>query len=261
MPRVLILGLILLVGLATPPTHAADLETKGEALGQLGKAMAVTKRVRAEANFKPEIEPMLARARGVMIIPEFFKGSFIVGGAYGTGLLMVRQPDGSFSPPAFYKVMEGSVGLQIGGQRAEIIMLLMTDKAIRAIMNDQFKASAGVGITVGVLGGNVGTGSTTEIDQDIYFFSLATGLFAGGALEGAVIQPRTDYNHALYGQPVSPDAILFEGRASQPDAAELQTALGTNQLTPAANPDTETRQGAPGPGPVSEQDLSAPTGN
>nr|WP_281354678.1 lipid-binding SYLF domain-containing protein [Roseospira navarrensis] len=120
----------------------------------------------------------------------------------------------------------GSVGLQIGAQDARIILLVMTDAGLQAILKDQFKLEAGANVTFGLYGGGVSTGSTTDVNQDILAFSHSRGIFGGGALEGAVIEPRHDWNAAYYDTPgILPRTILFETPVANPVSRPLIQAL------------------------------------
>lgn len=163
----------------------------------MDEAAITVERVRAE--LKTNIEGPLSNAKAVLVIPSYYKLGFVVGGAYGDGMLLTRQPDGSFGDPAFYRMTSGSIGLQIGMQSAAIIFMIMTEKGLSAVLNDEFKLGANVGMTFGTLGVGAEAATTTNVGKDMLAYSTATGLFAGGALEGAAIKPRKDWNAAVYG--------------------------------------------------------------
>jgi len=122
---------------------------------------------------RPEILPVVEKARGVLIIPELFKGGFIFGAEGGSGVLLVRGSDGSWSSPAFYTLAAGSFGLQAGAQVSETIFALMNDGAINAFMSNEFKLGADASVAVGPLGAGIEASTTTNLDKDIYAFSRA----------------------------------------------------------------------------------------
>lgn len=165
----------------------------------LDEANITVERVRNEHRPSEQIESLLSRARGVLVIPSYYKASFILGGSYGDGVLLVRQRDGGFGDPAFYRMTAGSIGLQAGMQSSAIIFMILTDKGLEAILDDEFKFGANVGISVGSVGAGAEAATTTNIGNDIVAFSVNAGLFAGGSLEGAVVKPRKDWNAAVYG--------------------------------------------------------------
>jgi lipid-binding SYLF domain-containing protein len=73
---------------------------------------------------------LLGRARGVMIIPNLFKGGFIFGGEGGDAVLLVRDAQNNWSSPAFYTLTAASFGLQIGAETAEVVLFLMNQGAV-----------------------------------------------------------------------------------------------------------------------------------
>jgi len=173
----------------------------------------------------PEARQVVEKARGVLIIPELVKGGFILGAEGGSGVLLVRGSDGTWSSPAFYTLLAGSVGLQIGGQVAEVIFALMNDGAVNAFMGNEFKLGGDLSIAVGPLGRGVEASTTTNLGVDIYAYSRAVGLFGGGALEGAKILTRQDLNDEYYGAVAPPREIVMERKFINRNADALRKAL------------------------------------
>ena len=58
---------------------------------------------------------LLRQSAGVAIIPDVTQGGFIIGGRHGRGVIVMRNPDGSWSNPVFLSITGGSIGLQVGG--------------------------------------------------------------------------------------------------------------------------------------------------
>jgi len=168
---------------------------------------------------------LLAKAEGVVVFPGAYRAGFIVGAEYGSGVMLVRQPSGGWSPPAFYALGAGSIGLQIGGQVAETILIVRTRKAAEALVKHQGKVGADLGVTVGTVGGGMEGAVTTNLGADVVVFSYAAGLYAGGSIEGSVLARRKDYNEAYYGPGATPDAILFGQALGNPGADALRQVL------------------------------------
>jgi lipid-binding SYLF domain-containing protein len=179
------------------PAMAAD--DVMDARHVLDESAIAVERVREGTKRGQEMDNNLSNAKGVLVIPSYYKASFILGGAYGDGALLKRLPDGSFGDPAFYRMTSGSIGLQAGMQSSEIVFLILTEKGLEAVMNDEFKIGANVGISVGTVGAGAEAATTTNVGNDIVAYSVNSGLFAGGSFEGAVIKPRKDWNAAVYG--------------------------------------------------------------
>ena len=217
---------------STPPTMVqgsrapADAETLAKARAAVAEATATVRELRNDSGFQTDVSNLLARARAVAVVPSFFRAGFFVGGAYGSTLLLVRDPNGAFSHPAFFTMSAGSLGLQFGIQDARIMLLIMTDDGLNAILQDQFKLEANANVTFGIVGGGISTGSTTDINQDIIAVSHSRGLFGGGALEGALIEPRQDWNAIFYESPgIRPEQIVLQRQVGNPAAIPLIEAL------------------------------------
>ncbi len=165
-------------------------------------------------------------ARGIVVLPSVIKGGFLLGGEGGNGVLLAKTGDGSWSQPAFYVLGAASVGLQMGLQDTEIILVLRSDDAVSAILDHQGKLGADAGVTVGTIGQGAEISTTTNIGVDVLAFANSKiGLFGGAALEGAVLARRVDLNEAYYGRGATPKGILYQGQAHNPQADSLIAAL------------------------------------
>jgi lipid-binding SYLF domain-containing protein len=160
-----------------------------------------------------------------MIFPELVKGGFIIGGEGGSGVLVVRDSTRGWSYPAFYTLAAGSLGLQIGGQVSEVVLTVMSDKALDAVIDNQMKLGGDVSMAAGPLGKGVEASTTTNLEADVYSFAKTAGLFGGVSLEGAGILKRDSWNANYYGSGATPYAILIERRFSNPNAQPLLDAL------------------------------------
>ncbi len=226
------------------PARADDAQSARQVIDE---AVIAMERVRAQT--QPDMDEMMPRAKGVLIVPSFYKAGFIIGGAYGDGVLLQRLPDGSFGDPAFYRMTAGSIGLQIGMNSSEIVFIILTEKGLSAVINDEFKIGANVGISVASVGAGAEASTTTNVGKDIVAYSKASGLFAGGALEGAVIKPRRDWNAAVYGVGNDdPTAIVQRNKLRA--ASTLRDAVGkdANPAPAPAQEPTAPQAGAPEPG-------------
>ena len=188
---------ILLITGYFQPSIGADSASKARII--MDEAIVSIERIRKENMSTPKLENSLKNAKGVLIIPSYYKAGFVIGGSYGDGVLLKRDKTSGFSDPVFYRMTSGSLGLQIGMQSAEIMFLILTSRGMQAIIDDKIKIGANVGISVGSVGAGVEGATTTNIGRDIVAYSRNAGLFAGGGLEGSLIKPRKDLNAAVYG--------------------------------------------------------------
>ena len=120
-------------------------------------------------------------SKGMLVMPNVIKGAFIIGGEYGEGALRIKG-----KTVDYYNTVSGSIGLQIGGQAKDIILLFMTDEAL-----NKFRKSEGweAGVDGNVALINVGAGgradTTTLKDPIVGFVFDAKGLIADISLKGA----------------------------------------------------------------------------
>jgi lipid-binding SYLF domain-containing protein len=169
---------------------------------------------------------LLRRARAVLIVPNLVKAGFFLGGEGGDGVLLARSAGGSWTDPAFYTLASASFGLQIGIQAAEVIMIIETDKALRALEQDQFKFGAQAGIAVVTIGSSAQAATSTALTSaDIIVWSSASGAYAGVTLEGSLVKPRDSYNEGYYGRPIAVREILNMNEGHNPGAEALRAAL------------------------------------
>ncbi len=177
----------------------------------------------------PEMEgfrTLIKHAKGVFIVPQVLKGAFLVGGSYGTGVLLSHDAKaGHWAGPAFYTIGEVSWGLQAGGQASEVILLAMTDRGITALLGDSAKLGADVGIAAGPVGAGAAA-STANLSGDILAFARSEGLYGGIALDGALVKVRNGLNEAYYGKKkISPTDILVRKTVANPHSNALLEAL------------------------------------
>jgi SH3 domain-containing YSC84-like protein 1 len=167
---------------------------------------------------------LLRRARAVLIAPRIFKAGFFFGGEGGQAVLMTRGAHG-WSDPAFYTVASASFGLQIGAQQSEMIMFIMSDRALHALMRDKFKIGANAGIAVATLGSTVEGATTANVGADIVVWASSSGAYAGISLNGTLVQPNGKDNDRYYGRPVTVSDIVVSRRVRNPAAAPLVRTL------------------------------------
>ena len=161
-------------------------------------------------------------AKGIVVVPSLLKAGFIFGGSGGSGVLIVPDAKtGKWSDPAFYTIGSVSFGLQIGGEAAEVVMYLRTQKAVDSLLTSSVKLGGDTSVSVGP----VGAGAKSNVMADIFSFSRSKGAFAGLALDGSVVKTRDEWNKNYYGKAVTPVDILVKRAVSNPGAAGLREAV------------------------------------
>ena len=133
---------------------------------------------------------------------------------------------GAWGNPMFYRLSGGSVGLQIGGQAAEIVITIMTDKGLERLMHNSLKLGADLSVAVGPVGQNIAAGTAVSPGHaDMYTFGQTAGLYGGASLSGAVLSEDSTSNVMVYGV-AQPDYILNRTDSPIAESTNLRTALG-----------------------------------
>jgi lipid-binding SYLF domain-containing protein len=175
----------------------------------------------------PDYQPLqtyLAAAKAVYVVPALYRGGFIFGAEGGAGVILRRLDGARWSYPAFYLIAGGSFGLQIGGQVAELIMTIMSDRGLQAILDRQVRLGADANASLVAIGAGLEAGTGLDLDADMYGFLRSEGLFAGLSLEGSVITPQRNRNIRYYGRGATAEEVL-NGRFVNRQADPLRAAL------------------------------------
>ncbi|KAI5478850.1 actin cortical patch component Lsb4, partial [Pseudohyphozyma bogoriensis] len=150
---------------------------------------------------------VLARAKGFAIF-TVFKAGFVWSGKAGSGVVIARLDDGTWSAPSCIATGGVGFGLQIGADISEFVVVLNTPAAVAAFakggnvtIGGQLAAAAG---PIGV-GGAVNTSLINP--APVFTYSKSKGLFAG-----------KDANETFYGQAI-PAVDLLSGKVPPPEAA------------------------------------------
>ena len=168
---------------------------------------------------------MLRRAKAAMICPRVFKAGFFFGGEGGSCVMLARAGNGTWSYPAFYTIGSGSFGLQIGIQDSQVTILIMTDKGLRAVLDNQVKLGADASLAVATIGAGVQGSTTAAVGADIVAFSAARGLYGGISLEGSLMSTDSRANQSYYGQPYAAQQIVISMQGANRGADPLRDLL------------------------------------
>jgi len=161
---------------------------------------------------------VLQRARGLAVF-QVLKAGFMFSGKAGSGLVIARLPDGSWSAPSCIATGGLGWGLQIGADITDFVIVLNSEDAVKAF-------SIGGNVTIGgeisASAGPIGTGGSVQATlahpAPMFSYSKSKGLFAGLSLEGTVLIERKDANRDFYGSPV-PARDILGGRVPPPEVA------------------------------------------
>lgn len=140
---------------------------------------------------------LLDRAEAIAVFPGVVKAAFIIGGSGGQGVIS-RRVKGGWSAPAFFNLGGGSLGLQIGAQKTDYVLLIMNEEGLKGLMEDKFEMGGEVSVAAGPVGRTAAATTNATLDAGILSYSRSKGAFIGAALKGGVINPDNNLNEAVY---------------------------------------------------------------
>ncbi len=212
-----IIATLLLTGLSLPAlaVDKTDLDNAIRKLTAKFEAMQAKPEKRIPAD-------NLRKAQGIVLLDRT-KAGFLFAYQGGGGLAMVRDPkSGQWSPPAFFKANEASLGLQIGGEQSFVVVLLMNTNSARTLTEPTFSFGGEASGTAGDASGGAQSTVTSQ-EQVKLVYADREGLYGGVSVKGGSISPDTDANIAYYGQALSTGEILFD-KKGKPDDTAIQLA-------------------------------------
>ncbi|MET0856742.1 MAG: lipid-binding SYLF domain-containing protein, partial [Telluria sp.] len=203
----------------TPKAVASGPEAA--ALTQINDAVGVVQRMLQE----PRMRELLQQAKGIFIVPRYGRAALGVGASGGTGVLLMKRADGSWSDPAFYNIGGISAGAQVGAEAGAIALVLNKEKAVNKFMQkNSFALSADSGITV-VNWSKIAQGSLG--DGDVVAWTGTKGLYANLVAVGVSdIRYNENLTKGYYRQATVMPADVLAGRMPANQAADpLKQAL------------------------------------
>lgn len=199
-------------------------------------------------------EEVLESAECVAVVPSFLKGGFVVGAAYGKGVATCRTPTG-WSAPAFFRMEGGSVGLQIGGEAVDLVMLIMNERGMQHLLSSKFQLGADAAAAAGPVGRHAEGDTDWKLRAEVLTYSRSRGVFAGISLKGNTVRQDKDDTRVFYGRMVAFRTSLTGNIAAPADAHEFLAAVAKYALRASGKPPakpTPTPQSTPQPTPKAE---------
>ncbi len=183
---------------------------RNAAVGQelVDSAMAVL-RSNLEGEKKDVLNSLIARAKGVMIIPAMGDVSFFFSLGGGSAVVMARTAHG-WSGPAFLSKGTGGIGAQAGVTRMSGVILYMDAEDVRYVLETGgvFQGRAAITLLDEDYEGN----RTPEFYEtgDVVFIGETSGLFAGIGIRGGGLSNRDGLNAAYHDvKDGSPENVLY----------------------------------------------------
>jgi lipid-binding SYLF domain-containing protein len=148
-------------------------------------------------------------------------------GAGGSGVVVARLPDGSWSPPSAFSVRSGSFGLVYGVDVYDCVCVLNTAAAVEAYTKPEVNLGGAAELAAGPK--SISTAEGKGAEKPVWVYTKSRGLYGGVTVEGTVIREKSDLNAGFYGAKVSCEQIL-KGEVVAQEGKE-KWPLGASRLT------------------------------
>lgn len=168
------------------------------------------------------------RAECVIVLPSVKKFAIGIGGSYGRGVMSCRSGEhftGPWSAPAMYALEGGNIGLQLGGQATDFVLLVMNPRGAESLMGSKVKLGADAAAAAGPKGRDSTAATDVVMRAEILSYSRSRGLFAGVSLEGSTLRPDNRADEKLYGRKLTAKEILRERKAGVPASGQQLVSL------------------------------------
>ena len=202
-------------------------------------------------------DKLLDEAKARVIVPDTIKAGLVIGGRRGHGIMAIKQADGTWSNPSFITLTGGSIGFQAGVQSSDVVLVFRSDRGVESIVNGKFTLGADAAVAAGPVGRNAATATDGQFKAEIWSWSRARGLFAGVALDGAVLAIDDVANQSVYGGGTTP-RMIFENRIGTPPSGAVVAFRDELEEATAAARANRSDTPAPAPAPVQTAAPSAP---
>ena len=169
-------------------------------------------------------QSVLDKAECVVVLPSVKKIAVGIGGSYGRGVMTCRSGNdfqGSWGAPTMMALEGGSIGLQLGGNATDFVLLLMSPASVRGVLKSKVKLGGDATAAAGPVGRTASAETDATMHAEILSYSRAQGLFAGVSLEGSTLRADGSANKKLYGKEISAEDIVFSGTVMAPASSQL----------------------------------------
>ena len=223
---------LLVLALALP-AFAADDDSEQERLENSAQALEEILNI-------PDGLPkeLLNKAECVAVMPSVKKFALGIGGSYGKGVLVCRSGKnftGGWGAPAMYRLEGASIGLQLGGNATDFLLLVMNPRGVNSLLSSKVKLGADAVVAAGPKGRAAMAATDAYMRAEILTYSRSRGLFAGVSLEGSTLRQDNGANEKLYGRKITAREIVQgKGGGGQRIVGILQQASPRNQSDPAS---------------------------
>lgn len=218
---------LLLTALLALPLNLAAQEKEQDRLEDAGRVL--TEILNVPDNIPQEL---LDRAECVIVLPSVKKFAIGIGGSYGRGAMICRSGGnftGGWGTPAMYALEGANIGIQLGGNMTDFVLLVMNPGGAKSLLKSKVKLGADAAAAAGPKGRNAQAATDVVMRAEVLSYSRAKGLFAGISLEGSTLRSDGGANENLYGKKLSATDIILKHAVGAPAAAQTLVSVLNNK--------------------------------
>jgi lipid-binding SYLF domain-containing protein len=166
----------------------AQTPNQSEAKAVLLKADAALQHFRTDPKYAASVRAAVNQARAVLIVPDYVRGGIGIGGAAGTGVLMQKDDAAGWSAPRFFDVRAANLGLQLGFQKGDLMIVIANTDTLRAILSGEFTLAADAAVQAGDVSEGAQASTTTSFgNTGVAVYMRGEGAYAGATVGGSKI--------------------------------------------------------------------------
>jgi lipid-binding SYLF domain-containing protein len=168
---------------------------------------------------------LIAEYKGIVIVPNLLNAGFVVGGKRGRGIAMVKLENGQWSDPVFVTLTGGSLGLQIGVQSVDLVLVFRHKGVLTKVKNGDFTIGGDISAAAGPVGRSTSANTDYKMEAEVYSYSRSRGLFAGISINGSNLGIDKKANSNFYGSEISSQDIFESGKSNADVVNDLKETL------------------------------------
>ncbi|EST07857.1 Ysc84 actin-binding domain protein [Kalmanozyma brasiliensis GHG001] len=158
---------------------------------------------------------VIKRAKGIVIYTAMRSGIAPFGGAGGAGLMLARLPDSSWSAPSSISPNNLAVGLLLGFDIFDVILVVNSDRAMESFKSHKVTLGAETAVAAGPFG--AGISGEMGIDRSpVFSYVRSRGLYGGVEAMAQAFLHRFDENERIYYWPGVTARDILEGKVRKP---------------------------------------------
>lgn len=221
---------VLVVTTTMPTMAATDVEKQAHAEKIIYSSQNVLEEILSDPKTQIPSE-LLEQSEGIAIFPGVIQAGFLFGARRGTGVMMLRQEDGTWSNPAFINITGGSFGLQIGAKSSDIVLVFPNRSTVNEVLSKSFDIGGSVSGTAGPVGATAVDPTEDYSKSPILTYARSSGLFGGVAIDGSKLGFNRGKNRDLYGKSITPRRIFRDPDVEAPVVVDsLRQVLEESEL-------------------------------